>query len=68
VNYHYSSPSIAEESIGSSCLDGVGVDSVWFTAGTSTWMEASGPTSRGCGDSSMSGSGGLLRAGAGTAR
>jgi hypothetical protein len=44
------------------------VDSVGFTAGTSTWMEASCLTSRGCGDSSMGGSGGLLRAGAGTAR
>jgi hypothetical protein len=35
---HHLSPSIAEESIGSSYLDGVGVDLVRFAVGTSTWM------------------------------
>ncbi len=38
TDYHHLSPSIAEESIGSSCLDGVGVDLVGFSTGTSTWM------------------------------
>ncbi len=35
---HHLSSSIAEEWIGSSCLDGVGVDLVGFAMETSTWM------------------------------
>jgi hypothetical protein len=38
MDCHHSFPSIAEELIGSSCLDGVGMDLVGFSTGTSTWM------------------------------